>query len=193
MLSWARKPVGLGKGCGLKHICTQEEECKQSKSMNTLLCIQHSYSSRAGQRLEWLQRSANWNYVAAVVTLRADGAISSILATIPDLLNENVVLLNAAMPLLRCVCINHLCLKLIVIIWAAPLQVWEGVDIHWLLNDSVICVVCLYTEGSYVAGNCCWGRLDFVLGLLLLSLSLSPLCLSLLLYPLIALFEQGME
>lgn len=42
-------------------------------------------------------------------------------------------------------------------------QVWVGVDIHWLLNDSVICVVGLSTEGCYVAGNCCGGRLGFVL------------------------------
>lgn len=66
---------------------------------------QHLYSSRIGQRLGRLQRSANWNYVAAVAT--------RCVLTAPFLrfwhrslivLNDNVVPLNAAMPLLRCMC-----------------------------------------------------------------------------------------
>lgn len=64
-------------------------------------------------------------------------------------------------------------------------QVWVGVDIPWLLNDSVICVVGLSTaepRKAVVAGNCCGGRLDFMLGWTacccpFLSLALSP-CLT---------------
>lgn len=87
-------------------------------------------------------------------------------------------------------------------------QVWVGVDIHWLLNDSVICVVGLSAaqpRKAVEAGNCCGGRLGFVLGWVarccpILSLPLSFLLsvppfhpVSLMLYPLIALFERGME
>lgn len=50
--------------------------------------------------------------------------------------------------------INHLSL-LLLLFEQRRVQVWVGVDIYWLLNDSVICVVCLSTEGCYVAGNCC--------------------------------------
>lgn len=40
-------------------------------------------------------------------------------------------------------------------------QVWVGVDFHWLLNDSVICVdgvSAAETWGAVVAGNCCAER-----------------------------------
>lgn len=115
--------------------------------------------------------------------------------------------------------INHLCYfwttALLLLFQQYSVQVWVGVDIHWLLNDSVICVVGLSTaepRKAVVAGNYCGGRLGFMLGwaacccpllthpplFLILSIPLSlflsyPFTLSLSLYPLIALFEQGME
>lgn len=65
-------------------------------------------------------------------------------------------------------------------------QVWVGVDIHWLPNDSVICVMGLSTaepRKTAVAGNCCGGRLGFVLGWAACYCPLLPLSLTLTLLP----------
>lgn len=51
------------------------------------------------------------------------------------------------------------------------MQVWVGFDIHWLLNNRVICALGPSEEGFCVAGNCCGGRLGFVLGRAALPLS----------------------
>ncbi len=59
------------------------------------------------------------------------------------------------------------------------MQVWVGVDIHWLLNDSVICVVGLSTaetEESCCGRKLLWRKIGLRAGLgcLLLSFTLSP-------------------
>lgn len=85
------------------------------------------------------------------------------------------------------------------------MQVWVGVDIHRLLNDSVICVA--GSPHSRSRESCCsrkllWRKIRDHVGLDCLPLSCTRLSLftlllfhpaSLLLHPLIALFELELE